>query len=125
MLAPVAGTVLLDGKPLSHAYVTFTPEQGRAATGRTGVDGTFVLGTFATNDGALIGRHQATVVARETTDAKRASADAEADAMKLPGRSRIPAKYENTATSGFTFEVKEGMDNQFQLVLHSRVEKSR
>jgi hypothetical protein len=65
------GLVTLDGKPVDGATVTFHPaaEQGRSATGLTGVDGVFQLQTFAEADGALPGEYKVTVIKTEAAEA--------------------------------------------------------
>lgn len=64
--APVSGMVYYDGKPVSGGTITFSPigegdadlESGKAAVGTIGKDGTFVLSTYETDDGAIIGKHR-------------------------------------------------------------------
>jgi len=60
---PVQGTVLLDGKPLEGATVSFVPEggTGRSASGFTDKDGVFHLMTTNPNDGAVPGNYRVTV----------------------------------------------------------------
>jgi hypothetical protein len=59
----VDGVVLLDGKPLKDAMVTFVPEEGggRLAAGLTDEDGNFELTTGTSGDGALPGSYKVTV----------------------------------------------------------------
>ncbi|MER3415419.1 MAG: hypothetical protein C4297_04290 [Gemmataceae bacterium] len=61
--APVKGRILLDGKPLEGATVTFIPESGKGqpASGRTDSQGQFVLTTHNTGDGAVPGSYKVTV----------------------------------------------------------------
>ena len=64
MTAYVEGIVTLDGAPLSDVVVAFQPqgaEGGRAAIGRTGGDGRYVLKFNADIEGAIIGSHKVTV----------------------------------------------------------------
>jgi hypothetical protein len=68
-LAPVDGTVTIDGKPLSGARVMFAPiaragslEAGKPAVGRLATDGTFHLTTYSDGDGAVIGEHWVTII---------------------------------------------------------------
>jgi hypothetical protein len=64
----IQGTVTLDGQPLPGATVTFLPSKdtaGRIAAGRTESDGSFRLTTYKTDDGALRGQYQVTVVVAE------------------------------------------------------------
>ena len=55
--APVSGVVTLDGQPLEMGSVTFVPQDGsrRPATGRIQSDGSYRLGTYDDDDGALLG----------------------------------------------------------------------
>jgi hypothetical protein len=59
----VSGRVLLDGKPLPGATVTFTPAEGKGniAAGRTDADGGFRLTTFNVDDGAVPGEYKITI----------------------------------------------------------------
>jgi hypothetical protein len=66
----VEGLVTLDGKPLPGATVSFMPVgEGRAATGLTDADGSFRLGTFRADDGALAGEYKVIVVISEAYEA--------------------------------------------------------
>lgn len=65
-VAPVSGTVQLDGKPVTEGYVIFTPEvqsgadpleSGKSASGTIDRSGAFQLSTYGDNDGAVIGNH--------------------------------------------------------------------
>ncbi|EAQ81092.1 hypothetical protein [Blastopirellula marina] len=56
-IAEVAGQVLLDGKPLPEAEVTFQPVSGRPSVGTTDPDGRFEVHYSATRKGALVGDH--------------------------------------------------------------------
>jgi hypothetical protein len=65
----VEGVVTLDGKPLPGATVSFVPVgEGKPAFGRTDNDGSFRLTTFRTDDGALPGEYQVTVVVEEANE---------------------------------------------------------
>src|SRR5687768_1036353 len=107
--ADVRGRVLIDDNPLAGAQVTFTPEQGRAATAKTESDGSYELGTYGTGDGAIVGHHSVTVVAREAGVEDSPGAPA----MVRPGRSLIPAAYSNPATSQLEFNVSADKENVF------------
>jgi hypothetical protein len=62
---PVSGTVMLDGKPVEEATVTFHPlnddKEGRLATGQTDKTGTFRLKT-GNEDGAVPGEYKVVVI---------------------------------------------------------------
>jgi hypothetical protein len=65
-LYPVQGRVLFpDGTPLTGGWVVFEPVEPAAdvsVRGRIQTDGSFRLGTFRDDDGALVGRYRALVV---------------------------------------------------------------
>jgi hypothetical protein len=105
-VAPVRGVVEFDGKPLSgfdHAAVIFTPAGGMPAKSVVSpADGSFDLSTYATGDGARIGRHSVAVSASVDDRSKHAE-------DKYPGiRFIIPEKFADRDLSGLTCDVKEG-----------------
>jgi hypothetical protein len=66
-VAPVRGKVTFDGQPVQGGSITFRPiaaqetatrESGKPASSVVEDDGTFVLSTYGTRDGAVVGRHQ-------------------------------------------------------------------
>jgi hypothetical protein len=68
-LAPVSGTVTIDGQPLTAGRVMFAPiatgdgrDAGKPASGRLQPGGRFVLTTFDEGDGAVVGDHWITVI---------------------------------------------------------------
>jgi hypothetical protein len=67
-MAPVRGTVTVDGQPLAEGRVMFTPvgkgelNSGKPAYGRIQSDGSFVLYTYGDDDGAIVGEHGVTVI---------------------------------------------------------------
>jgi hypothetical protein len=67
---PVSGVVTCQGKPVSNAFVNFTPlpdanratgQRGRPALGLTDSEGRFTLTTYNDGDGAIVGKHTVTV----------------------------------------------------------------
>lgn len=116
-VAPARGIVLLDNRPLPAANVVFIPERGRSAAAQSNADGTFVLTTYQSGDGAIVGAHHVTVTARETGEANTPGAPG----VKRVGRSLIPEQYGNTATSGLRFEVAGTSENVFEIQLSSKL----
>jgi flagellar basal body-associated protein FliL len=103
-LAPVTGTVMLDGKPLKHALVKFVPvvdstndpRPGLMSVGSTGADGNFTMAYATDGDGksvmgAEIGLHQVQIQLND-----------------LRGEQVIPPKY-GTSKSELKVDVKLGM----------------
>lgn len=62
---PVAGRVLIDGKPLSFGVVQVWPADGRQANAMLDKDGRFRFTTYDEHDGCLLGTHPIAVIARE------------------------------------------------------------
>ncbi len=65
-VAPVKGKVLHQGKAVAGGSVTLHPikvaegsneSKGKPASGQVNADGTFLLSTYGTDDGAVIGTH--------------------------------------------------------------------
>lgn len=118
--ARVTGTITLDGKPLPHGTITFTPKKGRSAIGTIQADGSFTLSTYekVKGDGAIIGMHRVAVICEEeVAQEKSPSQGLDANLLPRATRSLIPKIYSGHATSGLTFEVKSGEANvaNFQL----------
>jgi hypothetical protein len=99
--APARGKLLHNGKPATSARVIFTPESGRPAVGTTDEEGNFVLSTFETDDGAVVGEHTVTV------------SDLERNWNQDPSTSRFPAPYERADTTPLEVEVKPEAENDF------------
>lgn len=65
-IAPVSGRILLNGKPLPKASVTFTPvgtkdnmEPGPSSAGKTDADGRYTLELIGQDGkGAMVGKHK-------------------------------------------------------------------
>ncbi|NQT15440.1 MAG: hypothetical protein HQ582_21970 [Planctomycetes bacterium] len=100
---PVSGKVTFpDGRPLTKGTVEFVlmdQEKPSTATGEISEDGTYVLGTFKADDGAIAGRHQVVVIADHEigTGAERPGL--------LPSTGLHP-KYRSFKTSGLEFPVE-------------------
>ena len=90
-VAPVTGTVTLDGQPLASAEVTFQPQDGRPSTGLTDQQGRYELVYSRDSKGAMIGSHTVRITTPTVDD----------DGNPLPDASPLPAKYniESTLTA--------------------------
>ncbi len=102
---PVHGEVRFpNGNPLTKGSVEFELQDQElpiTATGQISNDGTFVLGTFKPDDGAIAGRHRAVVIADQ-----QIGTGVERPGM-LPPTSLHP-KYRDFKTSGLEFTVEPG-----------------
>ncbi|WP_166825686.1 DUF4198 domain-containing protein [Thalassoroseus pseudoceratinae] len=106
-LAPVAGKVTFNGKPLSGARVTFEPEEGRPSYGMTDANGEFTVEYKPDVPGAKIGSH--------TVRIRTGIADPD-DSEAPPPQETIPARYNQN--SNLKEEVKDE-ENTFEFTLES------
>ncbi len=101
---PVQGQILLNGKPLSEAIVTFHPQGNAPAeplpSAHTDAEGRFKLTSFATDDGAPEGDYAISLVCFRTHPIRKGS---EGDATNI-----VPPRYANAATSKLTATVVRG-----------------
>ena len=110
-LAPVAGAVTLDGKPVPGSVVTFQPQGGEGvskdspmpgSTGRCDDSGHYELKTIRGEVGAVAGPHTIRI------HSPKAKVTGESDAPGAP-KELFPPKY--NFQTGLTFEVPpEGTD---------------
>ena len=96
--APVSGKVTIGGEPLASAMVTFHP-------------GTYILNTYGTHDGALVGKHTVTVERYLPPMPTQPGG-------KIPSaKATVPKKYTSPQTSPLKVEVKSGANNAIDLPL--------
>ena len=115
-VAPVRGRVLCEGQPVPHVRVFFEPLEtdrsaivGKQAIAVTEADGTFVLSTYGTGDGAVIGRHRVRVGGPNRGDHPNFTCacvlNSEIDIMQV--------------------EVKANAENEFDVVLKKKTGRER
>lgn len=109
---PAHGTVMYKNATLQSGMVYITPEGGgTGASGKIQTDGSFKLGTFDADDGALPGKYKV-----------RVEVFPEGEDAGLPGmefgkkKPPIPMKYMDPSKTPLTCEIKEG-DNKIELKL--------
>ena len=110
--AKVTGTVAYKGKAAEGAAVTFFPEQGRPASGATDAQGKFTVSTFASGDGAVLGKHKVTIADAAPVEPPPMPGMPGAENYKPPAP-RYPAKYRDVGTTPLTAEVGKGT-NEFK-----------
>ena len=97
--APVSGIVSYGGQPLTAGAIVFMHETGENTAAELGAEGKY-------SAQVPIGKNKVLVTSREP---ESTNPNPEAAAPKgLPGKSRIPEKYNDYGTSGLAIEVKEG-----------------
>jgi hypothetical protein len=112
--SPVKGVVTLDGQPLGEGKVMFTPvaqgdsaKAGKAGFGPLNPDGTFVVSTYGSEDGAIVGPHWVTVVQTILPNTAAATPDT-AEGVKFK-RYKFPQQQ----------TVAAGQENQIDIALTS------
>lgn len=112
---PAKGIVLFKGQPLKNANVLLVPVGGgRPASGRTGDDGTFTLGTYMAGDGAMPGAYRVGItVVPDSTD--NAPADPDNPVAPETVKSSIPEKYAAPDTSELTATVAKGQEIRIEI----------
>ena len=112
-LVPVTGTVTLDGQPVAHAGILFTPvECGPPASGTTDEQGQFRLRTV-NREGAVTGEHRVAVTKSETTGVGDFGAVGPEGITVIW---HVPEKYSRPKTSGLEAAVDDdGGEFTFEL----------
>lgn len=100
-LVPVAGRVTLDGKPLEFGAVMVQPKAGPAAQAKITADGSFRLGTFKPDDGAIPGPATVRVICRKDITPPGGE--------RAFGPNLVPERYSRFDTSGITVDIQAGM----------------
>ena len=114
-LAEVSGTVTLDGEPLARGTLTFEATGLRPATARI-LDGRIIeVTTRRVNDGVPVGHQRIAVFSREepvdapAQQSQRTGPPATAGVpASMVGRSLLPARYNDPATSGLSAIIRPG-----------------
>lgn len=115
-VAQVEGTITCDGEPVKFVQVNFSPKQaskkdaivGKSAIGFTDENGKFVLSTYGTNDGAVVGKHEVAVSVTSETDK-----NCPADISRHTLLQEVDVKNKNNV---FTFEIPK-RDKKTPLVI--------
>jgi hypothetical protein len=106
-LAPVSGTVKLDGKPLALAEVTFQPENhSRASHGVADASGHYVLRYNRDEMGALVGPHSVQI--RSATEVTLPNGKFELRPQLVPPRYNSQTELRREVKAGgneFDFEL--------------------
>jgi tetratricopeptide (TPR) repeat protein len=110
---PARGQITFAGKPMSGAMIVLHPAGGKdpdfpRPRAVVGDDGSFVLGTYASDDGAPPGEYQ---VAVQWFRKARRDKNAEVEGGGQTAHNVLPARYGRPETSGLTVHIQEG-ENQ-------------
>jgi hypothetical protein len=117
-VVPVQGRVLLNGKPLPKASVTFMPLLDHFGTESnsnavTDEDGRFTLTCLYNNQpGAVVGKHVVLVAESPLPDDLRGNVASRLidDYRAKLGNRPIPPQYKSVSQSPIKIEIKEGQE---------------
>lgn len=102
-LASVEGTITLDGRPLSGAFVRYMPVNGgRTASGRTDGKGHYTMQYSVYDDGVLVGPAKVAITTGSLEDPKHSN---ETIAFEFNHESRLEVNVENKKNV-FDFDVR-------------------
>lgn len=131
-LAPVSGTVYVNGKPHPNLHVVFqpmgskeNPNPGRGSYGRTDANGRFTLKQYGTDrEGAVVAKHRVGIASVDAdskgiVDPETGSPDGEIPESREP----IPAKY-NDQTE-LTVDVPKGGSDKVEFKLDVPMPKEK
>jgi hypothetical protein len=143
-LGRVSGKITYNGQPVTAGEILFMPDESKAtngppATGSISSDGSFVISTLESGDGAIVGIHKVGIIGRDpkpldqgTTISENSSADdvlkakASIGAPQKKGfngptvrdrsgavyRLVTPEKLQNPADSGLSIKVERGSNTK-------------
>jgi 5-hydroxyisourate hydrolase-like protein (transthyretin family) len=114
-LYQVKGKITHQGEPIEDVVVNFFPvtasPQARSATGKTDADGTFILTTLQTNDGAFEGEYKITLRKLAFSMTQKEIEEIESDGRstaRFQSKNIIPDHYQTATATPLTFTVKAG-----------------
>ena len=103
---PVRGQVLLNGKPLSEAIVTFHLQDASAndalPSAHTDAEGRFALTCYEAGDGAPAGAYAISLVCFRAQPIRKG--------VESPALNVVPSRYANAATSKLAATVVSGVN---------------
>ncbi len=111
-MGQVTGTITMDGKPLADATVTFIPEKGRPAFGKTDAEGKYELTYIRQEKGCKIGPNKVSV-----TTAVEADESGDEGEAKKKAPERVAVKFNKKTT--LTADVKKG-PNTFDFAVEAK-----
>jgi hypothetical protein len=98
----VTGTLTYKGQPVTNAYLTFRPENGRQSWAQTDEQGRFKVNYDRQQDGAVVGRHRVWVKVRPTTPAEQEAVEL---GKRLPMAKEMAAFFDKYSAENSKFEV--------------------
>jgi hypothetical protein len=108
-IVKVNGTLTYKGQPVTNAYLTFRPENGRQSWAQTDDEGRFKINYDRQQDGAVVGKHKVWIDPRAVS-----AADQEAAMLgRRPRMSKeMAAFFEKYSAEKSTLEVEITKDTK-------------
>jgi hypothetical protein len=120
-IAPVSGTITMDGKPLPNVDISFqpigsesNPNPGRGSAAKTDAEGRYTLKIDGTINGAVVGKHRIVISSSQTTAVDPETGSADGAPVE---REMVPPEYNYRST--LTFEVPAGGTDKADFQLDS------
>ncbi len=108
VVAPVAGTVTVNGQPLQNGEIIFYPTKGRSARGEIKDGKIQKVTTTIENDGAPVGDVQVAIFSQVKDDK---------DPSGMGTKSLINTKYNDPAKSELSAKIETGKSNEIRFDL--------
>jgi len=116
-LAPVSGTITLNGEPLAGATVTFIPKDGTpgfGGVGKTDASGKYSLrGSRDNAKGIPSGEYRVVISKRLMPNGSEVPADDKTPPMMSPAKESLPNAYSSMASSRQSATVPPGGGTTF------------
>jgi hypothetical protein len=118
-IASVSGRVTMDDKPLAHATIVFSPENGRPAGARTDENGNYVLNFTEGRRGAIPGPNTVQI-----TTVRDPEQDENGKVVRPGSKEIVPMEYNAASKLTFTVEPKKKNVANFDLKSGGKVLQS-
>ncbi len=114
-IVKVKGRVTYDGKPVTAGKIFFMPAIGKPAYAEIQTDGTYVLTTLETFDGACVGDHVVSITALKQDESKKDNTGKKGGPAPPPINAKldwlVPQVYSSLETSKLRAKV-ENKENE-------------
>ena len=110
---PVKGTVLLDGKPLSGAMISFIPigeTRGAGGGARTDTAGRYELTSAHGDKGAPLGQYKVIVSKSVMPDGSDYHVESMPPPIQSTVRQILPSKYTNPSSTVLKATIRDGVN---------------
>jgi len=121
-LVPVSGTVTMDGRPLSGAWLSFVPvgsTRGRGARAASDKDGKYELISRSGEPGAPVGEYRVVILKMVMPDGSDFPMDSGLSPIDSPAEQVLPERYSSDTQSTLKATVPAGGSSSIDFALTS------